>query len=130
MFRKGRAYVNQRPDNEAVPEYKNVGRLDLILDSQNEAEDVKLWKAKLIARESFIIPGNPFMGKLDSAIWKNWVKVNGPTPTGLKLAGENLQYLALKAADSITDVENAFFDLGVMDSHLIFSYRSKSFHRQ
>ncbi|GJT28957.1 hypothetical protein Tco_0909232 [Tanacetum coccineum] len=37
------------------------------------------------------------------------------TPTGLKLARENLQS-RVKEEDSITDVENAVFDLGVMDS--------------
>ncbi|GJU20384.1 hypothetical protein Tco_1153726 [Tanacetum coccineum] len=37
------------------------------------------------------------------------------TPTGLKLARENLQS-RVKEEDSITDVENAIFDLGVMDS--------------
>ncbi|GKB89574.1 probable DNA helicase MCM8 [Tanacetum coccineum] len=37
------------------------------------------------------------------------------TPAGLKLARENLQS-RVKEEDSITDVENAVFDLGVMDS--------------
>ncbi|GJR21061.1 hypothetical protein Tco_0969588 [Tanacetum coccineum] len=37
------------------------------------------------------------------------------TPTGLKLARENLQS-RVKEEDSITDVENAVFDLGVVDS--------------
>ncbi|GKF15064.1 hypothetical protein Tco_0056526 [Tanacetum coccineum] len=37
------------------------------------------------------------------------------TPAGLKLARENLQS-RVKEEDSITDVENAIFDLGVMDS--------------
>ncbi|GKF99878.1 hypothetical protein Tco_0301569 [Tanacetum coccineum] len=37
------------------------------------------------------------------------------TPTGLKLARENLQS-RVKEEDSIADVENAVFDLGVMDS--------------
>ncbi|GKD20279.1 hypothetical protein Tco_1221982, partial [Tanacetum coccineum] len=36
-------------------------------------------------------------------------------PAGLKLARENLQS-RVKEEDSITDVENAVFDLGVMDS--------------
>ncbi|GJR56678.1 hypothetical protein Tco_1407199 [Tanacetum coccineum] len=37
------------------------------------------------------------------------------TPVGLKLARENIQS-RVKKEDSITDVENAVFDLGVMDS--------------
>ncbi|GJY64516.1 hypothetical protein Tco_0465976 [Tanacetum coccineum] len=37
------------------------------------------------------------------------------TPAGLKFARENLQS-RVKEEDSITDVENAIFDLGVMDS--------------
>ncbi|GKD62561.1 hypothetical protein Tco_1300070, partial [Tanacetum coccineum] len=37
------------------------------------------------------------------------------TLAGLKLAQENLQS-RVKEEDSITDVENAVFDLGVMDS--------------
>ncbi|GKF59955.1 hypothetical protein Tco_0176741, partial [Tanacetum coccineum] len=52
---------------------------------------------------------------LDSAIWKNLGYSEWSTPTGLKLARENLQS-RVKEEDSITDVENADFDLGVMDS--------------
>ncbi|GJV41559.1 hypothetical protein Tco_1419999 [Tanacetum coccineum] len=49
------------------------------------------------------------------AIWKNLGYSEWSTPTGLKLARENLQS-RVKEEDSITDVENAVFDLGVMDS--------------
>ncbi|GJR89571.1 hypothetical protein Tco_0213582 [Tanacetum coccineum] len=49
------------------------------------------------------------------AIWKNLGHSEWSTPAGLKLARENLQY-RVKEEDSITDVENAVFDLGVMDS--------------
>ncbi|GJS95541.1 hypothetical protein Tco_0802509 [Tanacetum coccineum] len=48
-------------------------------------------------------------------IWKNWVYSEWSTPAGFKLARENLQS-RVKEEDSITDVENAIFDLGVMDS--------------
>ncbi|GJW58366.1 hypothetical protein Tco_0105097 [Tanacetum coccineum] len=41
------------------------------------------------------------------------------TPAGFKLARENLQS-RVKEEDSITDVENAVFDLGVMDSLCLF----------
>ncbi|GJX87933.1 hypothetical protein Tco_0339947, partial [Tanacetum coccineum] len=58
------------------------------------------------------------------AIWKNLGYSEWSTPAGLKLARENLQS-RVKEEDSITDVENAVFDLGVMDSLC----RSKSFHR-
>ncbi|GJU52451.1 hypothetical protein Tco_1226165 [Tanacetum coccineum] len=49
------------------------------------------------------------------AIWKNLGYSEWSTPAGLKLARENLQS-RVKEEDSITDVENAVFDLGVMDS--------------
>ncbi|GJT98032.1 reverse transcriptase domain-containing protein [Tanacetum coccineum] len=49
------------------------------------------------------------------AIWKNLGYSEWSTPAGLKLARENLQS-RVKEEDSITDVENAIFDLGVMDS--------------
>ncbi|GJT44979.1 hypothetical protein Tco_0953694 [Tanacetum coccineum] len=52
---------------------------------------------------------------LDPAIWKNLGYSEWSTPAGLKLARENLQS-RVKEEDSITDVENAVFDLGVMDS--------------
>ncbi|GJY88596.1 hypothetical protein Tco_0503224 [Tanacetum coccineum] len=42
---------------------------------------------------------------------KTWVTVNGPLRGFLKLARENLQS-RVKEEDSITDVENAIFDLG------------------
>ncbi|GJW13516.1 putative reverse transcriptase domain-containing protein [Tanacetum coccineum] len=42
-------------------------------------------------------------------------EIEWSTPAGLKLARENLQS-RVKEEDSITDVENAVFDLGVMDS--------------
>ncbi|GJY46345.1 hypothetical protein Tco_0435408 [Tanacetum coccineum] len=48
-------------------------------------------------------------------IWKNLGYSEWSTPAGLKLARENLQS-RVKEEDSITDVENAIFDLGVMDS--------------
>ncbi|GJX42128.1 putative ribonuclease H-like domain-containing protein [Tanacetum coccineum] len=54
-------------------------------------------------------PGQP------RAIWKNLGYSEWSTPAGLKLARENLQS-RVKEEDSITDVENAIFDLGVMDS--------------
>ncbi|GKF46828.1 hypothetical protein Tco_0136630 [Tanacetum coccineum] len=41
------------------------------------------------------------------------------TPAGLKLTRENLQ-CRVKEEDSITEVENAIFDLGVMDSLCFF----------
>ncbi|GKF93584.1 hypothetical protein Tco_0283284 [Tanacetum coccineum] len=47
--------------------------------------------------------------------WKNLGYSEWSTPTGLKLARENLQS-RVKEEDSITDVEDAVFDLGVMDS--------------
>ncbi|GJU83479.1 hypothetical protein Tco_1285844 [Tanacetum coccineum] len=50
-----------------------------------------------------------------SAIWKDLGYGEWSTPAGLKLAQENLQS-RVKEEDSITDVENAVFDLGVMDS--------------
>ncbi|GJR16373.1 hypothetical protein Tco_0799025 [Tanacetum coccineum] len=50
-----------------------------------------------------------------SRIWKNLGYSEWSTPAGLKLARENLQS-RVKEEDSITDVENAIFDLGVMDS--------------
>ncbi|GJY73592.1 hypothetical protein Tco_0478023 [Tanacetum coccineum] len=49
------------------------------------------------------------------AIWKDFGDGEWSTPTGLKLARENLQS-RVKEEDSITDVENAVFDLGVMES--------------
>ncbi|GJV08598.1 hypothetical protein Tco_1346254 [Tanacetum coccineum] len=49
------------------------------------------------------------------AIWKNLGYSEWSTLAGLKLARENLQS-RVKEDDSITDVENAIFDLGVMDS--------------
>ncbi|GKF14437.1 hypothetical protein Tco_0055899 [Tanacetum coccineum] len=49
------------------------------------------------------------------AIWKDLGYSEWYTPAGLKLARENLQS-RVKEEDSITDVENAVFDLGVMDS--------------
>ncbi|GJS58101.1 hypothetical protein Tco_0652885 [Tanacetum coccineum] len=49
------------------------------------------------------------------AIWKDLSYSEWSTPAGLKLAQENLQS-RVKEEDSITDVENAVFDLGVMDS--------------
>ncbi|GJS36046.1 hypothetical protein Tco_0534428 [Tanacetum coccineum] len=52
---------------------------------------------------------------LGCAIWKNLGYSEWSTPAGLKLARENLQS-RVKEEDSITDVENAVFDLGVMDS--------------
>ncbi|GKA85482.1 hypothetical protein Tco_0807136 [Tanacetum coccineum] len=52
---------------------------------------------------------------LGCAIWKNLGYSEWSTPAGLKLARENLQS-RVKEEDSITDVENAIFDLGVMDS--------------
>ncbi|GJW62832.1 hypothetical protein Tco_0112167 [Tanacetum coccineum] len=45
------------------------------------------------------------------AIWKNLGYSEWSTPAGLKLARENLQS-RVKEEDSITDVENAIFDLG------------------
>ncbi|GKF35600.1 hypothetical protein Tco_0112358 [Tanacetum coccineum] len=48
------------------------------------------------------------------AIWKNLGYSEWSTPAGLKLARENLESRG-KEEDSITDVENAVFDLGVMD---------------
>ncbi|GJX98160.1 hypothetical protein Tco_0355179 [Tanacetum coccineum] len=48
-------------------------------------------------------------------IWKNLGHSEWSTLAGLKLARENLQS-RVKEEDSITDVENAVFDLGVMDS--------------
>ncbi|GJS44189.1 hypothetical protein Tco_0569232 [Tanacetum coccineum] len=48
------------------------------------------------------------------AIWKSWVTVKVHS-ADIKLARENLQS-RVKEEDSITDVENAIFDLGVMDS--------------
>ncbi|GKF94629.1 hypothetical protein Tco_0284329, partial [Tanacetum coccineum] len=44
------------------------------------------------------------------AIWKNLGYSEWSTPTGLTLARENLQS-RVKEEDSITDVENAVFDL-------------------
>ncbi|GKA03783.1 hypothetical protein Tco_0676564 [Tanacetum coccineum] len=49
------------------------------------------------------------------AIWKNLGYSEWSTPTGLKLAGKSSNS-RVKEEDSITDVENAIFDLGVMDS--------------
>ncbi|GJS91338.1 reverse transcriptase domain-containing protein [Tanacetum coccineum] len=49
------------------------------------------------------------------AIWKNLGHSEWSTPAGLKLSQENLQS-RVKEEDSITDVENAVFDIGVMDS--------------
>ncbi|GJR99163.1 hypothetical protein Tco_1540069 [Tanacetum coccineum] len=54
-------------------------------------------------------------GHLSCAIWKNLGYSEWSTPAGLKLARENLQS-RVKEEDSITDVKNAVFDLGVMDS--------------
>ncbi|GJY02973.1 hypothetical protein Tco_0361125 [Tanacetum coccineum] len=54
-------------------------------------------------------PGQP------RAIWKNLGYSKWSTPAGLKLARENLQS-RVKEEDSITDVENAIFDFGVMNS--------------
>ncbi|GJT19284.1 hypothetical protein Tco_0877990 [Tanacetum coccineum] len=54
------------------------------------------------------------------AIWKNLGYSEWSTLAGLKLARENLQS-KVKEEDSITDIENAIFDLGVMDS-LCFSF--------
>ncbi|GJR11148.1 hypothetical protein Tco_0793800 [Tanacetum coccineum] len=51
----------------------------------------------------------------ESAIWKDLGYGEWSTLAGLKLARENLQS-RVKEEDSITDVENAVFDLGVMDS--------------
>ncbi|GJV53376.1 hypothetical protein Tco_1449117 [Tanacetum coccineum] len=51
-------------------------------------------------------------------IW-NYQLCEWSTPAGLKLARENLQS-RVKEEDSITDVENAVFDLGVMDSLCLF----------
>ncbi|GKF66546.1 hypothetical protein Tco_0193063 [Tanacetum coccineum] len=65
---------------------------------------------------------------LDPAIWKNLGYSEWSTPAGLKFAGENLQS-RVKEEDSITDVENAIFDLGVIGFSLFSLYRSKSFHR-
>nr|GEY82475.1 hypothetical protein [Tanacetum cinerariifolium]GEY84013.1 hypothetical protein [Tanacetum cinerariifolium] len=47
-------------------------------------------------------------------------------PMGLKLSRENLQY-RIKEEDSITDVKNAVFDFGVMDSlrFLLIDQRSE-----
>ncbi|GJT64677.1 hypothetical protein Tco_1016157 [Tanacetum coccineum] len=49
------------------------------------------------------------------AIWKNLGYSEWSTPAGLKLARENLQS-RVKEEDSIIDIENAIFDLRVMDS--------------
>ncbi|GJS65336.1 hypothetical protein Tco_0679900 [Tanacetum coccineum] len=53
--------------------------------------------------------------QLLSAIRKDLGYSERSTPAGLKLARENLQP-RVKEEDSITDVKNAVFDLGVMDS--------------
>ncbi|GKE53263.1 hypothetical protein Tco_1488419, partial [Tanacetum coccineum] len=52
---------------------------------------------------------------LSCAIWKNLGYSEWSTLAGLKLSQENLQS-RVKEEDSITDVENAVFDFGVMDS--------------
>ncbi|GKF50245.1 hypothetical protein Tco_0146712 [Tanacetum coccineum] len=65
-------------------------------------------------------PGLPIVVRpLQNLGYSEW-----STPAGLKLAQENLQS-RVKEEDSITDVENAAFDLGVMDSLC----RSKNFRR-
>ncbi|GJY17650.1 hypothetical protein Tco_0389141 [Tanacetum coccineum] len=60
------------------------------------------------------------------AIWKNLGHSEWSIPAGLKLARENLQS-RVKEEDSITDVENAVFDLGVMDSLCFLFCRSRVF---
>ncbi|GJZ45271.1 hypothetical protein Tco_0592867 [Tanacetum coccineum] len=55
-------------------------------------------------------PGLPIVVRPLQSSYSEW-----STPAGLKLARENLQS-RVKEEDSITDVENAVFDLGVMDS--------------
>nr|GEY83655.1 hypothetical protein [Tanacetum cinerariifolium] len=58
-------------------------------------------------------PGLPIV--LNRAIWKNFGDSERSTPMGFKLARENLQS-CVKEKESITNVENVVFDLGVMDS--------------
>nr|GFC16003.1 hypothetical protein [Tanacetum cinerariifolium] len=54
----------------------------------------------------FVDPGQPSVGILGNGEWSS--------PAGLKLAQENLQS-RVKEEDSITNFENAVFDLRVMD---------------
>ncbi|GJZ51124.1 putative reverse transcriptase domain-containing protein [Tanacetum coccineum] len=75
--------------------------------SQTEAEDVKLmW--------TYNTKHTKHGQNTGLEIW-DYLGCEWSTPAGLKFARENLQS-RVKEEDSITDVENAIFDLGVMDS--------------
>ncbi|GJQ89036.1 hypothetical protein Tco_0000175 [Tanacetum coccineum] len=62
---------------------------------------------------------NPHLDLASCAIWKNLGYSEWSTPAGLKLARENLQS-RVKEEDSITDVENAVLDLGVVNPLCLF----------
>ncbi|GJU94143.1 hypothetical protein Tco_1318899 [Tanacetum coccineum] len=87
-------------DKHGVPPTKRLFKVAMLDPSPNllvHGECLEIWDYQLCA------------------IWKNLGYSEWSTPAGLKLAQENLQS-RVKEEDSITDVENAIFDLGVMDS--------------
>ncbi|GKF98107.1 hypothetical protein Tco_0296890 [Tanacetum coccineum] len=96
-------------DKHWVPPTKRLFKVAMLDPSQN----------LLVHEERLEIRDNQLC-----AIWKNLGYSEWSTPVGLELARENLQS-RVKEEDSITDVENAVFDLGVMDSLC----KSKNFHR-
>ncbi|GJV11355.1 hypothetical protein Tco_1352896 [Tanacetum coccineum] len=87
-------------DKHGVPPTKRLFKVAML----DPLEHQIYWSME---RETYGDPGLPIVKNLGYSEWS--------TPAGLKLARENLQS-RVKEEDSITDVENAIFDLGVMDS--------------
>ncbi|GJV38613.1 hypothetical protein Tco_1411090 [Tanacetum coccineum] len=86
---------NTTTDKHGVPPTKRLFKVAMLDPSLNllvHGERLEIWDYQLCA------------------IWKNLGYSEWSTPAGLKLARENLQS-RVKEEDSITDVENAVFDL-------------------
>ncbi|GKB95311.1 hypothetical protein Tco_0981448 [Tanacetum coccineum] len=92
--------TTQYYDKHRVPPTKRLFKVAMLDQSPNllvHGERLEIWDYQLCA------------------IWKDLDYNEWSTPAGFKLARENLQS-RVKEEDSITNVENAVFDLGVMDS--------------
>ncbi|GJS30770.1 hypothetical protein Tco_0491390 [Tanacetum coccineum] len=114
-------------DKHGVPPMKCLFKVAMLDTSPNllvHGEHLEIWDYQLWYIPSKVVLQTvtihfevlpEVLGYLDSAIWKNLGYSEWSTPAGLKFARENLQS-RVKEEDSITDVENAIFDLGVVDS--------------
>ncbi|GKB09953.1 hypothetical protein Tco_0843876 [Tanacetum coccineum] len=92
---------NTTTDKHVVPPMKRLFKVAMLDPSPNllvHGERLEIWDTKF----RYVPP------KIE--LQREW-----STPAGLKFARENLQS-RVKEEDSITNVENAVFDLGVMDS--------------